>query len=323
MESFFRSGSPVEGSVFVTIAIPTWNRAVELGENLEVLRHELEKSAHRDRFEVLVVDNASEDETPNLIRKFDWHLLSYFRQEVNVGYDRNIDSAVRMAKGDWVFFLADDDFLLPGGVELIFRRLIMQVGCAIALFETTFVTQEKKLLSIREEFYSELDLLGWDEIPPGRLGELVSEPAGGISGFCVVKDVWPLNKTESLIGTNWIQLGVLFELSKSYSTALERKPVLAYTIGNKTGRWSSTTNIGIANLYLDHRSELKGSWEGAVKKYARQIFYDSLGSKGPVGGGEDSMIALCKKCLKAGKLASAVFIFLAVVRRKVLGVGQA
>jgi glycosyltransferase involved in cell wall biosynthesis len=90
---------------FVTIAIPTYNRA---GSYLPVaLRSAL--AQNYPRLEVLVADNASTDETASLFQGIIDKRVRYLRHPVNIGANRNYNYCLNEARGDYFLLLHDDD----------------------------------------------------------------------------------------------------------------------------------------------------------------------------------------------------------------------
>jgi len=96
----------------VTIIIPTRNRA-PLFE--EALKSALAQTA--SDFEVLVLDNASEDETPLVLRRYDVPHLRVIRHCEMLPMQDNWGCGLREARGEFVIFLGDDDLLFPNAVE--------------------------------------------------------------------------------------------------------------------------------------------------------------------------------------------------------------
>ncbi len=105
---------------FLTIAIPTYNRAEILNKNLSLFIDELD-----DDVEVLVSDNASSDDTENICKTYrDNHSkFSYFRNSKNLGYDQNVLNCVARSSGSYVWFLGDDDFLDPALIKVVVEAL--------------------------------------------------------------------------------------------------------------------------------------------------------------------------------------------------------
>jgi glycosyltransferase involved in cell wall biosynthesis len=119
-------------TTFITFAIPTYNRARKLERLLEILEKDLPEEL-RDKFEVLVSDNASSDDTPRVLSRFAASTLPLrsFRNPENLGFDGNTAKLYREAKGEYVWFFSDDDIPFPHSYLTIFRAL--QEGRADAL----------------------------------------------------------------------------------------------------------------------------------------------------------------------------------------------
>jgi hypothetical protein len=97
----------------VTVAMPTRNGETWLAEAIEsVLAQSLTD------FELLVVDNASTDSTPQLVARYAGdprviHLLN----ERNIGFAGSVNRACREARGEAILVIGSDDRLHPGFLE--------------------------------------------------------------------------------------------------------------------------------------------------------------------------------------------------------------
>lgn len=104
----------------VTVGIPTFNRAAWLREAIESVLAQ----SFRD-FRLIVSDNASDDDTPDVVRSFSDKRIDYLRSEYNVGSLGNINRLVALADTEYLLLLPDDDILYPGhlgaAVELLER----------------------------------------------------------------------------------------------------------------------------------------------------------------------------------------------------------
>jgi abequosyltransferase len=99
----------------LTIAIPTFNRAGYLGVCLESVFSGL-PDGDRQHLEVLVFDNASTDDTEQVVsearrRHPDIH---YVRHPENRGADQNMRACYEGASAKYVQILGDDDLWIPG-----------------------------------------------------------------------------------------------------------------------------------------------------------------------------------------------------------------
>ncbi|MFP5236272.1 MAG: glycosyltransferase family 2 protein [Acidobacteriota bacterium] len=94
----------------LSICIPTYNRAVFLAECLESLA--LFDAALWDNVEIVVSDNASTDNTKEVVERYrDRIPIRYFRNATNIGGERNFFAAARHGLGEYVWVFGDDDIL--------------------------------------------------------------------------------------------------------------------------------------------------------------------------------------------------------------------
>ncbi|MFD0717405.1 glycosyltransferase [Paenibacillus sp. GCM10027626] len=97
----------------LSICIPTYNRASDLDCCLNSILSQLTKDLP---VEVIVSDNASTDESPQVISRYAalYPCLKYSRNSENIGADRNIYHVMRQAQGTFIKLQGDDDYCLEG-----------------------------------------------------------------------------------------------------------------------------------------------------------------------------------------------------------------
>jgi len=99
----------------VSIVVPTRNRSALLSRTLRsALRQE------RVDFEVIVVDEASNDETPALLAGLDDHRVRVLRHDIPRGLSAARNHGAEHAHAEWLAFLDDDDLWAP---DRLFRQL--------------------------------------------------------------------------------------------------------------------------------------------------------------------------------------------------------
>jgi len=97
------------GDPLVTVAIPTFNSAHFLPDAVaSIMRQGL------DDFEILIVDNASEDNTEDVVRSFANPRVRYIRNSSNLGSCENGNRCLVNSRGRYIKFLCADDVLLDG-----------------------------------------------------------------------------------------------------------------------------------------------------------------------------------------------------------------
>ena len=119
---------------FLSLCISTYNRA----PFLRCLINDLFQMDVDFPFEIVVTDNCSTDDTQEVARKYQ-HLenFRYFRQSVKIEADGNNAAALRVAKGKYCIWMADDDFLRVDGLlkALNFLEKEEKVVCVLAPWE--------------------------------------------------------------------------------------------------------------------------------------------------------------------------------------------
>jgi glycosyltransferase involved in cell wall biosynthesis len=113
----------------LSFIIPTYNRDNYLMQTLENIRGECQ--GHKDRVEVVVGNNDSDDNTEQVVKSFEGLPIEYFRNERNVGGVENVLRCCEQAKGRFVFLFADDDLLHPGSVKAVLECLLENPDLAV------------------------------------------------------------------------------------------------------------------------------------------------------------------------------------------------
>jgi glycosyltransferase involved in cell wall biosynthesis len=103
----------------VSICIPTFNAAAWI---LECIGSALAQS-YQD-LEVLIVDDASTDETVKLIRAFSDPRIRLETNPQNIGLAPNWNRCIELSRGDFIKFLFHDDILYPDCVEKMMQLIL-------------------------------------------------------------------------------------------------------------------------------------------------------------------------------------------------------
>ena len=101
----------------LSICVSTFNRAAWLRITLPLIARQIPPERN---IEFLVVDNTSTDDTPAVLQELAPSLgIRFVRNASNVGMLGNLAVTAKLAKGEYVWILGDDDLILPGTVEKI------------------------------------------------------------------------------------------------------------------------------------------------------------------------------------------------------------
>lgn len=104
----------------VSVIIPTYNRANSVQNAIESVI-----SQDYRPLEIIVVDDASTDETSTIISKYKSNEIEYIRLETNSGPATARNVGICIADGNYISFLDSDDEYLPG-----------RIGKVVDAFET-------------------------------------------------------------------------------------------------------------------------------------------------------------------------------------------
>lgn len=266
----------------LSITIPTYNRAPFLAELLGVLLPQLRDEP---RAELVVSDNASTDETSELIARMEQLglRLRHLRNAQNIGSDANFLQCLEEARGKYVWVLGDDDLLTPGAVGQLLS-LLEQAEAPDSLGRP----QDFDLVYLSSFGFSgryTAPSRGQVEDRLGRFAEVVTSGpyflekvnalVGLISAIIINKErlaALPHPPIASLCDTNLIQVGWIFPLLHRRCRVLYVwQRLLAYRSFNSTG-WGVCEVFGlrlhsIASRYFRYEPALGNALRNGTLRY--------------------------------------------------------
>ncbi|MCD7728665.1 MAG: glycosyltransferase [Clostridia bacterium] len=186
--------------VILTIAVPTYNRANKLKICIDRL---LEQVKSIKEVEVIVSDNASTDNTQEMMTDYcaEHDCIRYFRNDTNVGPDRNFLNCYEKANGKYVLLLGDDDFLLPGAVASIVSSLKKE---PVALFINSCGIEDDKTLKYTRPRFEETGDISYND--KNQILKKVNIFITFMSSFVLRKDlICKIENKEQFINSYFIQ----------------------------------------------------------------------------------------------------------------------
>lgn len=185
----------------LTISIPTYSRASYLEILLGQLRKEVAALEDPDVVEVLITDNASPDNTEQVVlQSINQGLaLRYLRNAQNIGSDRNIAKAFNEASGSYVLIMGDDDVLVDGALVTLLARL-NQLSPGVLLLGA---------YGYELDFQTELPRVGNGYFELTSAGEFLRKAGAKITliSACVInKEIIEPVDANSFIGENLVQV---------------------------------------------------------------------------------------------------------------------
>jgi len=92
----------------VSVIIPTYNRAKLLPRAVNSVLNQTFKD-----FELIIVDDASTDNTEEVVRRYKDHRIKYIRHKTNKGISISTNEGINKSKGQYIAFQDSDDEWLP------------------------------------------------------------------------------------------------------------------------------------------------------------------------------------------------------------------
>lgn len=98
----------------LSICIPIYNRAKELNNLLENLLIE----AENEKIQIVISDNASQDEIEEVILKYKnvFKNFKYIKNEKNMGFDTNLDKVINYSDGEYIWLMGSDDLITENAI---------------------------------------------------------------------------------------------------------------------------------------------------------------------------------------------------------------
>lgn len=107
----------------LSIIIPTYNSEGSIEKCLQSVKNQLYSN-----FEIIIIDGLSTDRTMSIIADFvknDPRIRCISEKDQGI-YDA-MNKGIKMAKGEWLYFLGSDDKLMPNSLDNIFSRNLSKV----------------------------------------------------------------------------------------------------------------------------------------------------------------------------------------------------
>ena len=228
--------------ILLTIAVPTYNGARTIFRSLTTILPEL-----CSEVEVLVSDNASTDATAEVVTALAAGnpRIRYFKNETNVGFDRNVDLCLQRARGQFVWLISDDDIMCRAGAVGKVLQVIRTHPDAAVIFADS--RHPIRLRAVDTGLCRD----GADFFRKSRF------KSGLISSNIFRKSAWQAIGVERYCGSGWIHMGFLVEALvrfPSYVICEELVAQLVLEEGKGVERWGGTgtflkTGLELIKIY--------------------------------------------------------------------------
>ena len=213
-------------SITLSICMATFKRAAFIGETLESII-----SQATDEVEIVVVDGASPDETEQVVRQYELRFprLRYFRQETNMGVDRDFNRAVQLASGKYCWLMPDDDVLKPRAISVVLDEIRHNYGLII-------VNKEIRNADLSKVIDSKRLPISVNRVYKPNDSQCLMAEVGYYLAYigCVVikREMWETRDKEKYFGTDHIHVGIIFQRPFIEQVLVIAEPLISFRYGN-------------------------------------------------------------------------------------------
>jgi len=191
----------------LTIGIPTFNGGRYISIAIDSVLNQIKKNPLLEsRIEIVISDNASLDNVACIVKKYEElfpNIVHYYRNEKNIGFDRNVDLVVSRAASEFVWILSDDDFITDGAIENVLNVIDDNVEERISVIFANY--KSSKPLKNNKDVLCKNGNIFFQK---------TRFKSGLISSNIVLKASWQGSNLEQFFETGWIHFGyVLISLS--------------------------------------------------------------------------------------------------------------
>ena len=233
--------------VTLSVAIPTFNGADTISETV--------RSLDQDGVNGIVIsDNCSTDATETIIKNLHNNKIRYYRNDQNLGFDKNCDLAVKRATGEYVWLFSDDDIMQPGAAKKVLNLLSCYSVLSVVSVNHSIwdYTLKKKLVERYNPDLNDCLTHGLDEFL-----SVAWKHHSLISTNIVRRENWVGIGGSWFVGSGFLHVGKIYEMiDMAYYIA---EPLVICRSGNNRVTYSPdkilNTELNAIQLLVDSSAE--------------------------------------------------------------------
>jgi len=225
----------------VSVIIPTYNRAHIVPQAIQSVLNQ-----SYQEFEIIVVDDASTDNTGEVIKSFRDSRIRYIRQNMNHGAPTARNLGAKVARGEYLAFLDSDDVWYT---ELLRNQLNALSGLSpdVGFVYCGMVRKEGENISV---------------MGPGVLGETFDDLLTRANGICTSSLVIRRVAFQAVNGfdvelASFQDFGLLLRLMSKYRNATVDDVLLEYRVGDDSISLDMTAKAeGLRRIIKCYRNDI-------------------------------------------------------------------
>ena len=137
----------------ISVVVSAYNSEKYIGYTIKSIL----KQSFRD-FELLIVDDASTDETYKIISSFTDSRIKIFRNDKNVGLTKNINFCIQKAKGKYIARIDSDDICTIDRLAIQYAFMESNPNIDVVGSDAYLINESGKILGVTKEVYTDRDI---------------------------------------------------------------------------------------------------------------------------------------------------------------------
>lgn len=262
----------------VSVCIPTYNAEKTVVNTVRSILNQTYQN-----LEIIIVDNASTDNTLALLQKFEDPRIKIYKNEENIGAEKNWNRCIGLARGEYIAIFHADDLYNPDMVEKQVRAFqdnpsvgavfteanrINDRGDAMGEHKLPVELKDKGIYHFEEIFYSILEN-----------GNFLTCPSVMVRSE-IYKELAPFNDDE--FGTS-ADLDMWLRILERHPIAILNEKLMSYRISETQGcrlynylRTGQADFFKVMDFYLSVKSSDLDIPNSALNKYELQRNVDTI-----------------------------------------------
>lgn len=215
----------------ISIIIPTYNRKNMILDSIESVLNQTYKN-----FEIIIVDDSSNDGTENLIKdKYKGEKrIKYYKNSENIGPGKSAKRGYDLSIGDFIIFMNDDDFYIDNSYfNKCINLYLTYENISLIASDTIVYYQQTKKISVRElnlplkidnqTYFLQLGLPSYPK-PPTMLSVMYKRENLEYVGINEIEEIGDLDIYQrALLGNPALSLGNIVAVYRMHSSNISKK----------------------------------------------------------------------------------------------------
>jgi len=244
---------------------------------LIAVNYEVQK--YPKKIEIVVSDNNSTDSTKKTIEELQSYMdISYYKNKQNLGFDSNVNIAIKKSKANFVLLMSDDDILLKGSLEKYIDLIAKEQELTVVIGGANFFTHNLKsqVSNFKDEAFNNFKEKKTYIFENGaELMKFSKKIFCGVSGVAFNRKKYLQEDMQEFIGTQFIHTAAMFRmLSRGESAvAVINEPIFMYRLGDddfakiKSADEIMSVGLGLLDLLLKVKNNIdRQEWNIIYKK---------------------------------------------------------